>query len=65
MGKDQADPAGQDPERSAPGSGSTIPKSKDGIWVTSTPGKSSFEPEEDVPVQGSGAEDAGRPEEES
>ena len=58
MGKDQADPAGQDSERSTPGSGSTIPKSKDGVWATSTPGKSSFEPEEDV----QGGEDAGSPE---
>jgi len=61
MGKDQADPAGQDPERGTPGSGSTIPKSKDGVWATSTPGHSSFEPEEDAP--GSEAEDVGTSEE--
>jgi hypothetical protein len=47
--KDNAAPAEQEPDTSgAAGSGSTIPKSKDGISITSTPGRSSFEPEEDV-----------------
>lgn len=54
MDQDPAAPE-QDAEKAgAPGSGSTIPKSKDGVWITSTPGGSSFEPEEDVPAPGSG-----------
>jgi hypothetical protein len=55
MDKDQAAPAEPDPDNSSsPGSGSTIPKSKDGVWITSTPGGSSFEPEEDAPAQDTG-----------
>jgi hypothetical protein len=54
MDKDKAAPAEQDPGTSgAQGSGSTIPKSNDGVWVTSRPGGSSFEPEEDAPAQDS------------
>jgi hypothetical protein len=59
MDQDPAAPAEQDPEKtSSPGSGRTIPKSKDGVWITSTPDGSSFEPEEDVPAR-DGGEDAG------
>lgn len=54
MDQDPAAPAEQD-AASSPGSGSTIPKSNDGVWITSTPGGSSFEPEEDVPA-GDGGE---------
>jgi hypothetical protein len=55
--QDKAAPAEQDPDNSSsPGNGATIPKSRDGVWATSTPGKSTFEPEEDVPAQDSGAE---------
>lgn len=57
--KDTAAPA-EDPGNSgSPESGSTIPKSKDGVWITSTPGGSSFEPEEDVPAQDTGGKSAG------
>lgn len=59
--KDKAAPQEQEPGNSGSrGSGSTIPKSNDGVWVTSTPGGTSFEPEEDVPVQ-DGGESAGEP----
>jgi hypothetical protein len=59
MDQNPAASAEQDPDKaSSPGSGSTIPKSKDGVWVTSTPGGSNFEPEEDVPAQDTG-EDPG------
>ena len=59
--KDKAAPAEQEPGNSGSReSGSTIPKSNDGVWVTSTPGGSSFEPEEDVPAQDKG-ESAGGP----
>ena len=59
MDQDPAAPAEPDPEKtSSPGSGSTIPKSKDGVWITSTPGGSSFEPEEDAPA-GDGGENTG------
>jgi hypothetical protein len=52
MDQNPAASAEQDPdETGSPESGSTIPKSKDGVWVTSTPGGSNFEPEEDVPAQ--------------
>ncbi|MDQ0819596.1 hypothetical protein QFZ79_001887 [Arthrobacter sp. V4I6] len=55
MDKDPTAPAEQDPDNSSsPGSGSTIPKSKDGVWITSTPGGSSFEPEEDVAAHDTG-----------
>ena len=58
--KDKAAPAEQDPNNSSsPGNGTTIPKSRDGVWATSTPGKSTFEPEEDVPAQDGGAESTG------
>lgn len=64
MDQDKAAPAGQDPSNSGSrGSGATIPKSEDGVWATSTPGKSTFEPEEDLPAQDSEAEAAGGPEE--
>jgi hypothetical protein len=59
--KDNAVPQEQEPGNSGSReSGSTIPKSNDGVWVTSTPGGSSFEPEEDVPAQDKG-ESAGGP----
>jgi hypothetical protein len=55
MNKDSAAPAEQDPgDSGAQGSGSTIPKSNDGVSVTSTPGGSSFEPEEDAPARDGG-----------
>lgn len=60
MDKDKATPAEQDPGHgSSPGDGTTIPKSSNGVWATSTPGKSTFEPEEDPPAQDSGAGPAG------
>ena len=59
MDQHPAAPAEQDANKaSSPGSGSTIPKSNDGVWITSTPGGSSFEPEEDAPA-GDGGEDTG------
>ena len=63
MDKDKAAPAEQDPSNSSSpdGGGSTIPKSDNGVWATSTPGKSTFEPEEDSPAQDSGADTAGGP----
>lgn len=58
MDKDKAAPAGQDPgNSSSPDSGTTIPKSSNGVGATSTPGKSTFEPEEDPPAGDS--DDAG------
>jgi len=59
MDKDKAVPAEQEPHNSKPGNGSTIPKSKDGVWATSTPGKSTFEPEEDAAEDDDPAEDGG------
>ena len=59
MDQDPAAPPEQEPEKtSSSGIGRTIPKSKDGVWITSTPGGSSFEPEEDAPA-GDGVEDTG------
>ncbi len=51
METDNAAPAGDPDKIGSPGSGSTIPQSKDGISVTSTPDGSSFEPEEDSPLE--------------
>lgn len=59
MDKDKAVPAEQEPQNSKPGDGSTIPKSKDGVWATSTPGKSTFEPEEDTSEDDDLADDSG------
>lgn len=54
MDRDGAAPAEQNPDNSgSPGDGSTIPKSTDGVRATTTPGKSNFEPEEDVPAEDS------------
>jgi hypothetical protein len=65
MDKDNAAPAEQDPNKSgSTGTGSTIPKSTDGISITSTPGGSSFEPEEDAPVPDS-EQGTGEPDKES
>jgi hypothetical protein len=64
MDKDSAAPAGRDPENSgSPGDGSTIPQSEDGVAVTSTPGGSHFEPEEDLPRESE--ENLGEPDRES
>jgi hypothetical protein len=64
MDKDNAASAERDAGNSgSPGSGSTIPQSKDGISTTSTPGGSNFEPEEDFPQDG--GEDLGGSDEES
>ena len=64
--KGPAAPAAPDPDSgSSAGRGSTIPESKDGVWITSTPGGSSFEPEEDGPAQDAPAQDAGRPQKET
>lgn len=57
MDQDPAALAEQDPEKTS-SPGRTIPKSKDGVWITSTPGGSSFEPEEDAPA-GDGGETGG------
>jgi hypothetical protein len=60
MDKDNAAPAEQDPNNSGSvGTGSTIPKSADGVSITSTPGGSSFEPEEDAPALDSEADKGG------
>jgi hypothetical protein len=65
MDKDNAAPAEQDPNDSgSAGTGSTIPKSADGVSITSTPGGSNFEPEEDAPPPDSGT-DKGGPEKQS
>lgn len=57
MDKDNAAPAEQDPDTStSTGTGSTIPKSADGVSITSTPGGSNFEPEEDAPAPDSEAD---------
>jgi len=64
--KGPAAPAAPDPDSgSSAGRGSTIPESKDGVWITSTPGGSSFEPEEDGPAQDAPAQDAGGPQKET
>ena len=51
MEKDHAAPAGTPDKIGSPGSGSTLPQSKDGISITSTPDGSNFEPEEDSPLE--------------
>jgi hypothetical protein len=66
--QDQDKTAPAEPEAGtsgSPGSGGTIPKSKDGVWITSAPGGSNFEPEEDAPAGDSGAESAGGSEKEA
>lgn len=64
MDKDSTAPADPNADNSgSPGSGSTIPQSEDGVSVTSTPGGSHFEPEEDLPRESK--EDLGEPEPES
>ena len=63
MDKDNAAPAERDPDSDSPGSGSTIPQSKDGVSITSTPDGSNFEPEEDIPLES--GEDPGGSEKES
>jgi hypothetical protein len=67
MDNDNAAPAEQDPNNSgSAGPGSTIPKSADGVSITSTPDGSNFEPEEDAPADApapapdSGEEKGGR-----
>lgn len=60
MDKDNAAPAEQDPSTSSsPGNGTTIPKSSNGVWATSTRGKSTFEPEEDPAAQDREADTGG------
>lgn len=62
MDKDKAAPAEQDASTSSsPDSGTTIPKSSNGVWATSTPGRSTFEPEEDTEAQDGETDAAGRP----
>ena len=64
MDKDSTAPADRDSDNSgSPGGGSTIPQSEDGVSITSTPGGSHFEPEEDLPRESK--KDLGEAEQES